>query len=238
MRQVVAAVLLTTPMLGGMVTTSAAESWSGAAAFYDPSYSRGSWCNMLALHASWGNAIDGWSCDPNGYYSVYPGIAPGTRLWVEANGVGIWTTVGDSVQAEHVDQWLGRWAIELSWSAFTTLGLDGNNWASVSTTGPVTVAKAPTPAADARYFTETNHSIGHGFLAYWEANGGIRIFGLPLTEEFVAADSGLTTQCFERMVLENNPANKDWAIRGRFVSAGCPDMMERTNDDGNNSLPI
>ncbi|MFO7255999.1 MAG: N-acetylmuramoyl-L-alanine amidase [Bacillota bacterium] len=74
------------------------------------------------------------------------------------------------------------------------------------------------PRPHAIYFPETGHWIAHGFKAYWEANGGIRVLGLPLTEEFRATDTGLVTQVFERYVLEWDPsAPPDWQVRGRHL---------------------
>ena len=49
-------------------------------------------------------------------------------------------------------------------------------------------------------FDQTKHTVRYGFLDFWEANGGEQMLGLPLTEEFTAAD-GWTTQYFERAVL-------------------------------------
>ena len=70
----------------------------------------------------------------------------------------------------------------------------------------------------ARLFPETGHTIMMGFQAFWEANGGIRVFGFPMTDEFTALDSGKTTQVFERYMLEWDPdAPPEWQVRGRFV---------------------
>lgn len=74
------------------------------------------------------------------------------------------------------------------------------------------------PRPHAIYFPETGHWIAHGFKAYWEAHGGLRVLGLPLTEEFRATDTGLVTQVFERYVLEWDPsAPPDWQVRGRHL---------------------
>jgi hypothetical protein len=55
-------------------------------------------------------------------------------------------------------------------------------------------------ATDCRRFGETNHTVRWGLKAFWEANGGEPMMGMPLTEEFVNSD-GWTTQYFERAVL-------------------------------------
>ena len=50
------------------------------------------------------------------------------------------------------------------------------------------------------YFPETGHTISQGFLNYWKSRGGVRIFGLPLSEEM--SEDGLTVQYFERARFE------------------------------------
>lgn len=62
------------------------------------------------------------------------------------------------------------------------------------------------------YFAETSHRICAGFKAYWEANGGVPVFGYPLSEEFTErnADTGQTyiVQYFERARFEYHPEYK------------------------------
>ncbi len=62
------------------------------------------------------------------------------------------------------------------------------------------------------YFPETQHTLSHEFKLFWEQNGGLPIFGYPLSEEFPErnADLGLvrTTQYLERERLEFHPENK------------------------------
>ncbi len=59
------------------------------------------------------------------------------------------------------------------------------------------------PSGEVAYFPETGHTIARGFLAFWKANGGLEIFGYPLTEEF--EENGRTVQYFERARLEYYP---------------------------------
>ena len=65
------------------------------------------------------------------------------------------------------------------------------------------VAAAPAPAPAVRYFRETGHNIVGEIKAFYEANGDIRIFGLPLTE--VIAENGRQVQYFERARFELHP---------------------------------
>lgn len=193
----------------------------GAAATYAPSYGAGWWCDTLALHASWGEAVGGWSCDPNGYYCVKPGYLPGSVLRLAANGRELDCTVGDTVQPYDVDAWLASWVVEVNWDAYAALGLDRNNSVEVGA-----APSAPQSPAE-RCFAETGHCLRLGFLDYWRDNGDVRVFGLPLTDEFIATDTGLATQVFERAVLEYQPADGDWAIRGRRITTPLPEFVPR-----------
>lgn len=61
---------------------------------------------------------------------------------------------------------------------------------------------------DLRYFPETRHGLGGAFLSYWEQNGDVTIFGLPISDEFdeVLADGKpYRVQYFERVRLEYHP---------------------------------
>ena len=79
-----------------------------------------------------------------------------------------------------------------------------------------TVAPAA-PQPGSVYFSATGHNLGGAFLAYWQANGGVAQFGLPLTEEgretltppdpTTGAATPLTVQYFERARLEYHPEN-------------------------------
>lgn len=65
------------------------------------------------------------------------------------------------------------------------------------------------------------HILANGFRDYFYKFGGVYVFGLPLTDEFVYDKTGLTTQVFERMVLEYDPnePNINWRVRGKLVGA-------------------
>ena len=65
------------------------------------------------------------------------------------------------------------------------------------------------PDANTTYFPESGHNVRFGFREYWRANGGVRVFGYPLSEEFseVSPDDGqtYTVQYFERAKFEYHP---------------------------------
>jgi hypothetical protein len=55
---------------------------------------------------------------------------------------------------------------------------------------------APFKSTKARaYFAETGHALGGSFYTYWQQNGGLSLFGYPISEEY--KENGLTVQWFE-----------------------------------------
>jgi len=64
----------------------------------------------------------------------------------------------------------------------------------------------------ARFFAETGHNLHGAFRTYWEANGGLAIYGFPISEELkeVSPLDGktYTVQYFERARFELHPENK------------------------------
>ncbi len=63
----------------------------------------------------------------------------------------------------------------------------------------------PTGAQDSRFFPETGHQVSGRFLDYWQQNGGLPVFGYPLTDELT--EDGRTVQYFERTRFEYAPEN-------------------------------
>jgi len=72
-------------------------------------------------------------------------------------------------------------------------------------------APAKPCSADCATLDATGHTLRGTFLRYWQANGGLAVFGFPLTEEFTevnAADGKpYTVQYFERNRFEYHPEN-------------------------------
>jgi hypothetical protein len=60
--------------------------------------------------------------------------------------------------------------------------------------------------SNTRYFPQTGHRLSHGFKSYWERNGGLPIFGYPISEEFTENDR--TVQYFERARFEWHPEHR------------------------------
>jgi subtilisin family serine protease len=64
-------------------------------------------------------------------------------------------------------------------------------------------APLPPDTSQRRSFEATRHTLSDDFLRYWEANGGLEMFGYPISEP--AVENGFLTQYFERNRFELHP---------------------------------
>jgi hypothetical protein len=92
---------------------------------------------------------------------------------------------------------------------------DPKIWETIATAGPPVACKpikAFASTGSKVYFPETRHSLGGPFLRHWRDNGGLTIFGYPLTEEFTETSptngKRYKVQYFERNRFEYHPENK------------------------------
>jgi hypothetical protein len=88
--------------------------------------------------------------------------------------------------------------------AFVGLGLIGTDYIRARGLGFPRVAPTKNTST-LRYFPETGHTLRGAFKNYWEAKGGLSIFGFPLSEETAEQlDDGrnYTVQYFERARFE------------------------------------
>src|SRR5690349_12453864 len=73
----------------------------------------------------------------------------------------------------------------------------------------VLVAAPPASAAGSQFFPQTGHAISGPFMAYWQAHGGLPIFGYPIgdAQSDVDPSNGKRTlvQWFERARFELHP---------------------------------
>jgi hypothetical protein len=86
---------------------------------------------------------------------------------------------------------------------------------------PLPVDPVAPPAARApstRYVPATRHTIGAPFLSFYDKNGGLRLFGLPLTEEY--REDGQIVQVFERARLVALPGGVAISPLGYWLTAG------------------
>jgi hypothetical protein len=56
------------------------------------------------------------------------------------------------------------------------------------------------------FYPATRHRLCHAFQGYWNANGGLAIYGYPISDEFV--EDGLIVQYFERARFEWHPEHQ------------------------------
>ncbi len=107
----------------------------------------------------------------------------------------------------------------------------------------------PQPGDDCVYFAATGQHLCDQFLDYWNAFGGLPVFGYPLSQEFT--ENGFTVQYFERARFEHQPGV--WAerfdvlqgllgvqaVEGTLVSPpdsdDPPETSEPGEDDGESS---
>lgn len=128
--------------------------------------------------------------DANGFYSF--DNLPAGAYSVSISGPGI-TTPQQQV-----------------WLSGTPLSVATLNF-SVGPDAASFFAAVPAPPDGMAYFPETGHTLRGTFKAYWEANGGLPIFGYPTSEEFVErGEDGhdYRVQYFERHRLELHPENQ------------------------------
>ncbi len=66
-----------------------------------------------------------------------------------------------------------------------------------------TLPRAPDTPKECLSFPQTGHNICPPFREYWERNGGLSLYGMPLTDAY--EEDGLTVQYFERNRFEYHP---------------------------------
>ncbi len=169
----------------------------------------GRWCPQQAAPFCSENAfLDFWravNSETGGYaldiigYPVSPTLrtAQGTTIQFYERAIFEWhpqNAVAYQVQLTR----LGATAIDLD----TTLGLkdEQNRPPEACPSNNTCVLASP-----------TNHSLRGTFLRYWLGNGGLPVFGYPLTEQFQLNYNGkpITVQYFERNRFEAHPENTD-----------------------------
>ncbi len=71
----------------------------------------------------------------------------------------------------------------------------------------VSATYAQPPSGNCRYFAETGYYVCDAFLGYFDARGGLEIFGNPITEAFNDPVLGLRVQFFQNVRMEFHPYN-------------------------------
>lgn len=79
---------------------------------------------------------------------------------------------------------------------------------------------AVTPGSNYKYFEQTGFFVSNDFYAFWEANGGLEIFGYPISDSVIETDPDTgdtyTAQYFERARFEQHPASGGIVLLGRL----------------------
>ena len=83
--------------------------------------------------------------------------------------------------------------------------LGSDQTAGMATTAPF-VAHSGVSDSSCDLYPQTGHDLCNGFRTYWQAHGGLAIFGYPISDEFV--QNGQTVQYFERARFEYHPEHK------------------------------
>lgn len=109
----------------------------------------------------------------------------------------------------------------------------------VSQLSPEDLAQPPfagisNPGADSLYFAQTGHTISKRFRDFWQKNGGLPIFGFPLSEDFFQAINGesIEVQYFERVRLEahivHNQVTVEIGHLGKALLYESPNLVAYT----------
>jgi hypothetical protein len=86
------------------------------------------------------------------------------------------------------------------------------------------------------YFPETGHTLSEPFLSYWQRNGGLALFGYPISEP--VQEGGYTVQYFQRNRFEHHPEYAGTAHEVQLGLLGRDLLAQRVQiREGRVSLP-
>ena len=94
--------------------------------------------------------------------------------------------------------------------------------------------------ADRTYFPQTQHSVAGAFKRFHEANGGVRIFGYPITEEYMmTTDTGevIMAQDFERARFESRPGKEATGVELGLIGAEWRSLRTHFLEGGEDEEP-
>jgi hypothetical protein len=154
----------------------------------------------------------------------------GGGVWVYGYPISepfVWTSdAGEVVLAQYFERTRLEYHPSLEGTGYSVLGgLLGNDLAATRRTEPEFVGVADAPAADCAYIAATLHSLCGVFQRWWNTQGGLSVFGYPISEPF--QEGGFEVQYFERARLEYHPeyAGTRWEVElGRL---GVSDAARR-----------
>ena len=94
-------------------------------------------------------------------------------------------------------------------------------------TGTVLAPSTASAAPSSVYFPATGHVVSGDFLTYWRQNGGLAIFGYPVTEQI--EQGGLQFQYFERARFEYHPEFEGTPYEVELELLGSEAVQGRTD---------
>ena len=103
----------------------------------------------------------------------------------------------------------------------------------------VSFVHSPLPALAAPstvYFPETGHTLSDQFLTYWRHEGGLAIFGFPISEPL--DQGGFKVQYFERARFELHPEFAGTPFEVELGLLGTVVTQERTQEDAFLRKPV
>lgn len=117
---------------------------------------------------------------------------PQTEVFYDPR-LGLWVQYFDNVRMEWHPQNPAPYKVQL--------GLLGEELGK--RTPPIPPDRAPRGNPFQRYFPETGHTVSYAFLTFYNQNGGLDIFGYPISEPLV--ENGRIVQYFQRIRMEWHP---------------------------------
>lgn len=117
---------------------------------------------------------------------------PRSRLYYDA-GLGLWVQYFDNVRMEWHPSNPAPYKVQL--------GLLGEE--AGMRMPPIPSNQIPIGNPLRRYFPETGHVVSFAFLTFYNDNGGLDIFGYPITEPFM--ENSHIVQYFQRVRVEWHP---------------------------------
>ncbi len=130
------------------------------------------------------------------FFNRYGGLRifgyPRTELFYDAR-IGLWVQFFDNARME--------WHPENPEPYKVQLGLLGDILGYRQP--PIPASRRPSNTPYRRYFPETGHVVSYAFLDFYDQNGGLDVFGYPISEPMI--EGGYIVQYFQRMRMEWHP---------------------------------
>ena len=143
-------------------------------------------------------------------YGAYDGTSFAAPI--VAGIAGLMLSVNPSLSAEQLKALLNSTAVDLGLPGrdeFYGVGRVDAGRAVQAAVPSAFVPMANPNQAGVTFFPATAHSLRGDFARFWNANGGLAVFGYPISEEFneTTAEGTFRVQYFERERLELHPEN-------------------------------